>query len=145
MYEFQKKIYRLEQPVNTFYYPYQLEIISDNMIMSVALYNKKGGPILTTKDKIDKLLDINKMPFNGKRSFDKTFENEPEEVLKEFVIEGAIRSMAHYGVRGIKHTHIEKDIPWISLERGKDFNIIVGARVEIEQENKPTFDDIEVL
>lgn len=147
MSHYEIEIAKQEARTPLFYYPYSVKIKSELAKKTLALYfrniTKFEGLTPLTEKNFARVNDENLKQFSGKHEFHYNNPNETEGTRLSMVNQGALRSLAGkgiYGFAGYKENTKSYDT---QLSEGRDFEIIIGERVEVEQPPKKiTFDDL---
>lgn len=134
---------KLEARTPLFYYPYNVELKSKYAKEQMALHLREDGPLraITQKD-LALVNDENMKKLSGRYVFHYNDPKETEATRISYVREGAISGLGRSGISLFKQLLPNVRNYGPQLEVGKDFEIIVGERVEIEQPVKLTLNDI---
>lgn len=144
---YKNKIAELESRTPLFYYPYHIELKSKKARWDVAsyFYRMKTSNFLSMeeKDVTEMLNEENMRSLSGKYVFhyDDPTETEFDRINK--VKHSSPIALARRGILGFQSYLPDTKFYGNHLFEEKDFIVVVGERVEIEQPDKKiTFDDI---
>lgn len=148
MKRYQNQIAKLENRTPLFYYPYHIELKSDlaKELVAMNFYRSTTSYILSFDKKKhvkEMLTEENLKKLSGKYEFHYNDPQETEGHRINIVKQSAPVAMGRRDILGFlgyvgKQSNSRTD----ALIEGRDFEIIVGERVDIEQPQKLTFDDI---
>ena len=147
MNRYQIEIAKLENRTPLFYYPYHVELKSDlaRELIAKYFYQFTTSYVLSfDKQKHLKamLTEENLKKLSGKFTFHYNNAKQTEGDRISSAKHHASKELGRRGINGFL-TYAGKSNPLIgALLEGRDFEIIVGERVDIEQPQKLTFDDI---
>lgn len=147
MSRYEIEIAKAENRTPLFYYPYSVELKSELAKKTLAKYFRdmqtRGSGIrpLTTQD-YELVNEENMKRLSGQCTFHYNDPNETEGVRLSIVNQRALRTLGEKEIHGFSQYKENIKSYGVHLEEGKDFGIIIGERVEIEQPVKLTFDDI---
>lgn len=149
MNRYQIEIAKLESRTPLFYYPYHIELKSELAKRLVGYYffvkSKQSYPMdYNPKKHMNEVLtEENLKTLSGRYEFhySKPKESEGDRMIQ--IKHGVKKGLGKRGISGFLH-FAGINTPWKNdaLEEGRDFEIVIGERVEIEQPKKLTFDDI---
>lgn len=147
MNRYQIEIAKMENRTPLFYYPYHVELKSDlaRELIAGYFYNSTTSYILSFDKKKhvkEMLTEENLKKFSGKYTFhyDDPRQTEGDRISK--IKHHIPESLGRRGVNGFL-TYAGKSNALVPLlVEGRDFEIVIGERVDIEQPQKLTFDDI---
>lgn len=147
MKRYEIEIAKLESRTPLFYYPYHIELKSDlaKEVLAAYFYKEKNSYALSfRKSMIPQLLtEENLKKLSGQYTFQYDDPNETEGQRIAMVKHAAPRVMGYKGVDGfLNFKPNTRVLLGATLEEEKDFEVVVGERVEIEQPKKLTFEDI---
>ncbi|MER2057840.1 MAG: hypothetical protein ABTA16_03385 [Niallia sp.] len=147
MNRYQIEIAKLENRTPLFYYPYHVELTSDlaRKLVAAYFYRFTTSNILSFdkgKHVKEMLTEENLKKLSGKYTF---HYNDPKQTEGD-----RISKIKHHILQGLGRKGIDGFLTYASknnalvplLVEGRDFEVIVGERVEIEQPQKLTFDDL---
>ena len=142
MNRYEMEIAKLENRTPRFYYPYSVKAKSDYAKNVLAIYFRNSIRLYAvTKEELAQV-DEKMKEFSGEYVFHYNDPKETESARKEQVRTGALNKLGDVYIfppgPGAKGIIKSGDI----LTRGKDFEIYVGDRVDIQQPKKLTFDDL---
>ncbi|WP_438316550.1 hypothetical protein [Sporosarcina sp. FA9] len=145
MKRFDKEVKKEESRTPLFYYPYHVELKSDLAKSTIAqyFYGKTTSYALSFQKKDLALLNEENMKkLTGRYVFH--YKDSRETISQQIAMVKHVApiALAHKGVNGFIHFKPGMTVHGVCLEKGKDFEIIVGERVEIEQPVKLSFDDL---
>ena len=145
MQKYKNEVAKEESRTPLFYYPYQVVLKSDLAKFTVAkyFYVKTTSYVLSMQKKDLALLnEENLKELSGVYVFHYDNPKETAEQQIAIVKHAAPIALGRRGVDGFIHFRPNTKVYDLCLEEGKDFEIVVGERVEIEQPVKLTFDDL---
>lgn len=147
MNRFEIEIAKMEVRTPLFYYPYHIEIKSELAKEAIAFYFFKKTTtyeLSFRKSMVPKFItEENLKDLSGQYVFHYDDSKETEWKRIEQVRNAVPKVMANRGVDGfLQYKPGVRVFGHYHLVEGKDFEVIVGDRVDIEQPNKHTFDDI---
>lgn len=127
-----------------FYYPYSVKLKSDYAKEQMAIYFRERGPLrVVTKEDLALVNDENMKKLSGRYVFHYNDPKQTEGNRISYVHELAISNLGNSGIGTFKGLIPNVKNYGHQLTLGKDFEIIIGERVEIEQPPKKiTFDDL---
>lgn len=142
MKRYEREIANLEANTPQFYYPYSVKVKSDYGRELLVLYFRKNGPMRTiTKQELNDV-DENMKVFSGEYVFHYNDPAQTEDERKSYVRAGALNHLGRVEFAPFQGLSEERKNHVRILEEGKDFEICIGDRVDIQQPKTLTFDDL---
>lgn len=147
MNRYQNQIAKLESRTPLFYYPYHIELKSDlaKELVAQYFYRSTTSYILSfdkRKHVKEMLTEGNLKKLSGKYEFHYNDPHETEGYRINLVKQSAPVAMGRRDINGFLGFAGKSNSMIDTLVEGRDFEVIVGERVDIEQPKKLTFDDI---
>lgn len=146
MNRYEIEVSKLEARTPLFYYPYSVELKSDFAKEMLAIHFRNiihVGPVRpVTQQDLALVNDENMKGLTGNYTFHYDDPKETEGTRMGLVRAGAINSLGNKGISAFRQLAKNVKTYGIYLQEGKDFEIIIGKRVEIEKPVKLTFDDL---
>ena len=145
MKRFNTEVAKVESRTPLFYYPYHVVLKSDLAKFAVVqyFYGQTTSYVLSVQDKDIALINEENMKkLEGVYMFHYDDLQETEGQRIAMVKGAAPRALGYKGVNGFIHFTPAVKVCGAHLQKGIDFEIVVGERVEVEQPIKLTFDDI---
>ncbi|RDW15950.1 hypothetical protein [Oceanobacillus chungangensis] len=148
MKHYEIEVAKQESRTPLFYYPYHIVLKSELAKYMVAkhFFSKTTSYVLSMKKQdLALLTDENMKDLSGRYTFHYDDPQETEGTRIAIVKDAVPGAIGRKGIDGFTHFLPGVKGYGASLEVGKDFDIVVGERVEVEQPVKLTFDDIKAL
>ncbi|MFC4409431.1 hypothetical protein ACFOZY_03155 [Chungangia koreensis] len=146
MNHYELEVAKIENRTPLFYYPYSVELKSDfaREMLAVHFRDKfKRGPVRpVTQQDLALVNDENMKTVSGKIDFHYNDPKETEGTRIGIVKALAREALGNNGIDAFRQLAKNVKTYGAFLIEGKDFEIIVGERVDIEQPKKLTFDDL---